>query len=181
MIAGDGSPDIASEYGAAIETAPVALIETGGALDELRFWAIMVLVALGLFFTFVSAVGVLRLPDVYSRAHTASQTDTLGAGMALAAVALAFGWQHASIYTVLLLFFVFITNPTAAHAIARSASETGIEPWTPATDHDGGVGVADTEGADDQYEDGTATDGGRHDAAPSDVRDEPDAAGGGDE
>ncbi|MXV63843.1 Na+/H+ antiporter subunit G [Natronorubrum sp. JWXQ-INN-674] len=92
--------------------------------------AIVVLIVFGLFFTFVSAMGVLRLPDIYSRAHTASQTDTLGAGLALAAVALALGWQQATVYTVLLLFFVFITNPTAAHAIARSAAESGIEPWT---------------------------------------------------
>ncbi len=82
--------------------------------EQLRFAAIVILVVAGLFFTFVSAVGVLRLPDIYARAHTASQADTLGAGLALAAVALALGWQHATVYTVLLLFFVFITNPTAA-------------------------------------------------------------------
>ena len=135
-----------------IEYAPVAVVDAVPMAEELRFWAIMILVGLGLFFTFVSAVGVLRLPDVYARAHTASQTDTLGAGMALAAVALSLGWQNATIYTVLLLFFVFITNPTAAHAIARSASETGIEPWTPDTNHDAGVGHPDTEGDSGQYE-----------------------------
>ncbi len=97
-------------------------------IETLRFWAIVVLLGLGVFFTLVSTVGVIRLPDIYARAHTASQTDTLGAGFALAAVAVAFGWQQAAIYTVLLLFFVFITNPTAAHAIARSAAETGVEP-----------------------------------------------------
>lgn len=97
-------------------------------IETLQFWAVVVLLGLGVFFTFVSTVGVLRLPDIYARAHTASQTDTLGAGFALAAVAVAFGWQHATVYTVLLLFFVFITNPTAAHAIARSAAETGVEP-----------------------------------------------------
>ncbi len=99
-------------------------------IETIQYWSIVVLVAFGLFFTLVSAVGVVRLPDIYSRAHTASQTDTLGAGLALAAVAIALGFQNATIYTVLLLFFVFITNPTAAHAIARSAAETGIEPWT---------------------------------------------------
>jgi len=99
-------------------------------IETLRFWAVIALLVGGLFFTLVSAVGVLRLPDVYARAHTASQTDTLGAGLALAAVALALGWQSATVYTVLLLFFVFITNPTAAHAIARAASESGVEPWT---------------------------------------------------
>ncbi|RQH00263.1 monovalent cation/H(+) antiporter subunit G [Natrarchaeobius oligotrophus] len=117
-------------------------------IEAARFWAIVVLVVAGLFFTFVSAVGVIRLPDIYARAHTASQTDTLGAGLALAAVALALGWQQASVYTVLLLFFVFITNPTAAHAIARSAAETGIEPVTAdsATDDgspDSGTGAPD--------------------------------------
>lgn len=99
-------------------------------IETIRFWAIVVLLAFGVFFTFVSTIGVLRLPDVYARAHTASQTDTLGAGLTLAAVALALGWQHATVYTVLLLFFVFITNPTAAHAIARSAADMGLEPWT---------------------------------------------------
>lgn len=99
-------------------------------IELLRTGAIIVLISGGVFFTFVSATGVIRLPDVYSRAHTASQADTLGAGFALAAVALALGWQPATIMTVLLLFFIFITNPTAAHAIARAAYESGIEPWT---------------------------------------------------
>ena len=90
---------------------------------------IVVLLIGGIFFTFVSAVGVVRLPDIYARAHTASQTDTLGAGLTLVAVALALGFETTTVKTVLLLLFVFITNPTAAHAIARAADEEGIEPW----------------------------------------------------
>ncbi|MFC6718210.1 monovalent cation/H(+) antiporter subunit G [Natrialbaceae archaeon GCM10025810] len=108
-------------------------------IEAIRFWTIVVLVGLGVFFTVVSTVGVLRLPDVYTRAHTASQVDTLGAGFTLVAVAVALGWQHATVYTVLLLFFVFLTNPTAAHAIARSAAETGVEPWS----RDGNAEYAD--------------------------------------
>ena len=90
---------------------------------------IVVLLVGGVFFTFVSAVGVVRLPDIYARAHTASQTDTLGAGLTLVAVALTLGFETTTVKTVLLLIFVFITNPTAAHAIARAADEEGIEPW----------------------------------------------------
>lgn len=97
--------------------------------------AILILLVGGVFFTFISALGVIRLPDVFARAHTASQADTLGAGLALAAVALALGWDPTAIKTVMLLFFVFVTNPTAAHAIARSAAESGITPWT--SDGDG--------------------------------------------
>ncbi|TQQ80840.1 monovalent cation/H(+) antiporter subunit G [Halonotius terrestris] len=99
-----------------------------------RIGLIGVFLVLGLFFTLVSAVGVIRLPDVFSRAHTASQADTLGAGFALAAVALTLGWQSAAVKTVLLLLFIFITNPTAAHAIARAAYEEGVEPWTTGDD-----------------------------------------------
>ncbi|WP_436346870.1 monovalent cation/H(+) antiporter subunit G [Natronorubrum sp. FCH18a] len=125
-----------------IETTPLQVT-----LETVRFWAVVALVGLGLLFTLVSAVGVLRLPDIYSRAHTASQTDTLGAGFALAGVALALGWQHATVYTVLLLFFVFITNPTAAHAIARSAAETGVEPLL-AEEPDDADAPAETDGGE---------------------------------
>lgn len=99
-------------------------------MSELRTWAILALLVAGVFFTFVSAVGVIRLPDVYTRAHTASQTDTLGAGLVVFAVALAYGFETEVIKAVLLLVFIFITNPTAAHAVARAAYEDGIEPWT---------------------------------------------------
>jgi multicomponent Na+:H+ antiporter subunit G len=99
-------------------------------MNDLRLAAILVLLVAGVFFTLVSVVGVIRLPDVYSRAHTASQTDTLGAGLVVAAVVLAYGVDSGVIKAVLLLVFIFITNPTAAHAIARAAYEEGIEPWT---------------------------------------------------
>jgi len=99
-------------------------------IESIRIAAILLFIVVGLFFTLVSAAGVIRLPDVFSRAHTASQADTLGAGFALAAVALTIGWDSTAAKTVLLLFFIFVTNPTAAHAIARAAYEEGVEPWT---------------------------------------------------
>ena len=110
------------------------MIETLGTLGTVRVGLIVAFTLLGLFFSLVSMVGVLRLPDVYSRAHTASQADTLGAGFGLAAVALAVGWDGAGFKSVLLLFFIFVTNPTAAHAISRAAFEAGIVPWTEGDD-----------------------------------------------
>lgn len=118
-----------------IGLAPDVALQLGdGPLETVRIVAIVGCVLVGLFFTLVSTTGVLRLPDVYARAHTASQADTLGAGFALAGVALSLGWGSTAFKTVLLLFFIFVTNPTAAHAIARAAHEQGIEPWT--TDDD---------------------------------------------
>ncbi|MGZ0745626.1 monovalent cation/H(+) antiporter subunit G [Haloparvum sp. AD34] len=99
-------------------------------LELVRVGLVVIFAAAGLFFTFVSMAGVIRLPDVFARAHTASQADTLGAGFGLAAVALVVYPDPGTVKTVLLLFFIFVTNPTAAHAIARAAFEDGHVPWT---------------------------------------------------
>lgn len=95
-----------------------------------RELAVAALVAGSLFFTFVATVGLLRLPDIYTRTHSVSKSDTLGAGLALAAVGLTFGVEISTVKAGLLVLFMFLTNPTAAHSIARAADDQGIEPWT---------------------------------------------------
>lgn len=92
--------------------------------------AVLVTAATGVFFAVVAAVGLLRFPDVYTRTHAASQSETLGAVLALAAVAITFGVDLSTVKTLLLLLFMFITNPTAAHAVVRAAHDRGIEPFT---------------------------------------------------
>jgi len=93
-------------------------------------WAIVGLALLGAFFGGVAAVGIVRMPDIYTRAHAASKSDTLGAVLTIAAVALALESGLSTVKAVFLIVFMFITNPTAAHAIARAAEDQGIEPWT---------------------------------------------------
>ncbi|MDR9411851.1 MAG: monovalent cation/H(+) antiporter subunit G [Haloquadratum sp.] len=87
-----------------------------------------VLLVGGAFFGFVAVVGVLRLPDLYSRAHATSKSDTLGVLLTLIAVSIVFDAQLATVKALLLAVFLFVTNPTAAHAIARSAYDQGIAP-----------------------------------------------------
>ncbi|NHN42333.1 monovalent cation/H(+) antiporter subunit G [Halorubellus sp. JP-L1] len=91
---------------------------------------VLVLAVGGIFFAVVAAVSLVRLPDLYTRAHGASKSETLGAMLTLAAVALTLDAGVSTVKVALLLVFMFITNPTAAHAIARAAAEQGIEPWT---------------------------------------------------
>ena len=93
-------------------------------------WAIVALALLGTFFGAVAAIGIVRMPDIYTRAHAASKSDTLGAVLTIAAVALALESGLSTVKAVFLIVFMFITNPTAAHAIARAAEDQGIEPWT---------------------------------------------------
>jgi multicomponent Na+:H+ antiporter subunit G len=98
-------------------------------------WAIVGLALLGTFFGAVAAIGIVRMPDIYTRAHAASKSDTLGAVLTIAAVAFALESGLSTVKAVFLVIFMFLTNPTAAHAIARAAEDQGIEPWT--TDEEG--------------------------------------------
>jgi multicomponent Na+:H+ antiporter subunit G len=91
---------------------------------------VVLLVSAGTFFGFVAVVGIVRLPDLYTRAHATSKSDTLGIILTLSGVALVFGADLAVAKTALLGLFLFVTNPTAAHAITRAAYDQGIVPWT---------------------------------------------------
>lgn len=92
--------------------------------------AVLVLALGGVFFALVAAVGLIRLPDIYTRTHAASKSETLGAVLALSAAVVAFDSGITTVKAALLVAFMFLTNPTAAHAIARAADDQGIAPWT---------------------------------------------------
>jgi len=83
---------------------------------------------LGAVLTLIGTVGVLRFPDFYTRLHAASVTDTAGASFLLIGMAiLAPNWlvlmKLAAIWV-----FLFLTSPTASHAIANAAHVAGLEP-----------------------------------------------------
>jgi multicomponent Na+:H+ antiporter subunit G len=81
----------------------------------------------GIFFLFVGTVGLLRLPDVFNRLHATTKCDTLGAGLILLSLAMQ-SPINVAVRLFLLAFFILVTNPTAAHVIARAAYKTGIKP-----------------------------------------------------
>ena len=84
----------------------------------------------GLFFLVVSTVGVLRLPDFYSRTHASGKSETLGALLILSGLAVYQGFDLNSFKMLLILFIVSITGPTAVHALSRAALRSGNEIWT---------------------------------------------------
>ena len=80
----------------------------------------------GVVFSGVALLGILRLPDCYSRAHATSKAETLGALLALAAACVAFDEAQATAKLGVLAVFLLITGPTAAHAVVRSAHQQGV-------------------------------------------------------
>lgn len=90
----------------------------------------LVLVVVGLFFSLSGAVGILRMPDVYTRLQCSSKNVTMGALPMLMAVVVAKG--PVSPYgsrAVLVAVLVLVFNPMAAHALARAAYRTGVPMW----------------------------------------------------
>ena len=88
------------------------------------------LILAGLFFLFAAAVGVLRLPDVYTRSHAVSLTDSLGALFLLGGLALYEGISTNLVKILVVLMFLYLLNPVIAHATVRSANRSGVEPWS---------------------------------------------------
>ncbi|MDE2765399.1 MAG: monovalent cation/H(+) antiporter subunit G [Chloroflexota bacterium] len=85
--------------------------------------------AAGLLFIALAALGMLRMPDFYTRVHAVSKLDTLGAALVLAGLALHDGATLVSLKLVLILVFISMANPTAAHVLTRSALQSGLAPW----------------------------------------------------
>jgi len=88
----------------------------------------LIFMALGLFFILAGTIGVLRLPDFYTRLHAAGMTDTLGAEFIL--LALIFQCDNLQMVMKLMLvaFFLLVTSPTATHAVAHAAYRAGLKP-----------------------------------------------------
>lgn len=82
----------------------------------------------GSFFAFTGAVGLLRLPDFFTRMHGAGVTDTLGAGLILFGLLLQSGFSIVAIKVVLIFLFMMVTGPTATHALAKAALHGKLEP-----------------------------------------------------
>ncbi|MFF2889606.1 Na+/H+ antiporter subunit G [Paenibacillus sp. NPDC057967] len=82
-----------------------------------------ILILIGAIFSLISAIGNVRLPDVYTRSHAASKSSTLGVLCALVGTLLYFliTDKFFSIRLILGIFFVFLTAPVAAHVICRAA------------------------------------------------------------
>jgi multicomponent Na+:H+ antiporter subunit G len=94
-----------------------------------REWLVLGLLIAGALFLLLAAVGVVRLPDVYTRMQAATKAATLGAGCTLFAVAVYFDDFGVTVRALLVVAFIFLTAPVAAHMIGRAAYNIGVPFW----------------------------------------------------
>ena len=95
----------------------------------IREAAIVVLMVVGAVLTLLAALGMVRMPDVYSRMQSATKASTLGVGCTMLAVAVDFADLAITTRAVLIVAFVFLTAPISAHMIGRAAYYVGVPLW----------------------------------------------------
>jgi multicomponent Na+:H+ antiporter subunit G len=99
-------------------------------MDTALLVASWVLVLLGVFFLVASTVGLLKLPDLYTRAHAVAKSETLGLLLVFGGLFLRPELDLPSAGRLaFVLVFSLIANPTAVHALVRAAYRAGAEPW----------------------------------------------------
>lgn len=96
----------------ALVTSSVAL------LLDIASWALL---SMGGVFILIGGVGVLRMPNLYTRIHAASLTDTMGAVLVIAGIMLQAGLSLATVKLAAILLFLLLTSPTASNALASAA------------------------------------------------------------
>lgn len=98
---------------------------------------IFVLIGIGLFFNLLAGIGLLRFPDVYTRLHAGTKCTTFGSIFLIGSVVLiglSLWWENdtngsvLAIHSSVALIAILLTNPVGAHAIARAAHRSGVQP-----------------------------------------------------
>lgn len=92
---------------------------------DLLSWALLLS---GGFFVVVGSLGLLRMPEFFTRVHAASITDTLGAGLIIVGLLLQSPDWLGAVKLILIMVFLVLTGPTATHALAKAALHGGLRP-----------------------------------------------------
>jgi len=87
------------------------------------------LLSLGFFFVMTGVIGILRLPDFYTRLHAMGKTDTIGVALLVLGVAILEGPSLNGLKILLIIVFIGLASPTATHALGRAAHRSGLAPW----------------------------------------------------
>jgi len=84
----------------------------------------------GFFFILIAAIGVMRLPDFYTRLHASGKSETLGIILCFTGLAIYEGFNLTSVKHLMIIAFILLANPIGTHIICREAYRSGLKPWT---------------------------------------------------
>ena len=95
----------------------------------MREIATVILMALGAAFMLLAGLGLVRMPDLFNRMQAATKASTLGAFFMMVAAIVHFGTLDVAVRATLVVVFLFVTAPVAAHALSRAAYMAGVPLW----------------------------------------------------
>lgn len=95
----------------------------------MQFIISVVLTVTGTAFVLIAGLGVIRMPDLFTRMSATTKAVTLGVGLLLAAAALHFGEIGVTTRAIATVVFLLLTVPVAAHLIGRAAYSSGTPLW----------------------------------------------------
>jgi len=90
---------------------------------------VILFVVIGIYFMLVGSVGILRLPDYYTRAHAVSTSDTLGIMLVLVGLIIYEGFNINSAKLAFIALFIMLSNPIGSHALGRAAYNQRVKPF----------------------------------------------------
>jgi len=118
-------------------------------MEMAREAAVWLCLVMGSVFCMIGGLGILRMPDFYTRTHAASITDTLGATLILVGLGLHSGLNLITVKLFFVLTLLYITSPTAAHALVKAAYAKGLDaPHVEDETYTSKAAAEDGEGAD---------------------------------
>lgn len=85
-------------------------------------------IVLGILFILMGSIGIIRLPDFYSRSHASSKSDTLGIMFVIGGLMIYEGFSQSSLKLLFIILFIWLSNPIGSHALAKAALKKGIKP-----------------------------------------------------
>lgn len=89
----------------------------------------MIIIWIGVGFDLFGCIGLVRLPDVYNRLQAATKCVTLGTCGIMFGIFVMQGFNSLGIKALVAILFIFLTSPTAAHALAKGAHNSGVKLW----------------------------------------------------
>lgn len=98
-------------------------------MTEIQMIISILFVSVGILFMLVGSIGIIRLPDFYSRTHAISKSDTLGIILVILGLVVYEGFTQSSLKLLLVVLFIALSNPVGTHALARSALKKGLDPF----------------------------------------------------
>lgn len=95
---------------------------------EIQHILTVIFVIAGIAFILVGSIGILRLPDFYSRTHAVSKSDTLGIIFVIGGLVIFEGFTLSSLKLILIILFIALANPIGSHALVKAALNKGLKP-----------------------------------------------------